>query len=305
MKFTLKKPAITLLLLLYAFTQSHSQKIESLKQDIEQIINSKNAVVGVAIAGTQVKDTLRINGQKHFPMQSVFKFPIALKMLAEIDQGNFSLDQEIKIKKSELLPGLWSPLREKYPEGGAFTIAELIKYTVALSDNVGCDALLRLLGKPEAVEDYFHDLGFMDFAVKINEETMQNNWDKQFLNWTTPIEANAFLNAFYENKTNLLSEASHDFIWKVMESTRTGKKRLRGQLPKETVVAHKTGWSGKHKDTGVTAAANDIGIVFLPNGKYFIISVFVSESTESTATNEKIIADISKAAWDYFMNPKS
>ncbi|MEL6485034.1 MAG: serine hydrolase, partial [Bacteroidota bacterium] len=166
------------------------------------------------------------------------------------------------------------------------------------------DALLRLLVKPEAVEDYFHDLGFMDFAVKINEETMQNNWDKQFLNWTTPKEANAFLKAFYENKTNLLSEASHDFIWNVMASTQTGKKRLRGQLPKETVVAHKTGWSGKHKKTGVTAAANDIGIVSLPNGKYFTISVFVSESTESTETNEKIISDICKVAWDYFTKSK-
>ncbi|MEM8763751.1 MAG: class A beta-lactamase, subclass A2 [Bacteroidota bacterium] len=300
-----KNTTITLLLLLYAFTQSHSQKIESLKQEIEHIISSKKAVVGVAITGIQAKDTLSIHGDKHFPMQSVFKFPIALKMLSEIDKDKFSLDQKIALKKSQLLPGLWSPLREKYPEGGSFTIAELIKYTVALSDNVGCDALLRLLGKPEAVEDYFHVLGFQDFAVKINEETMQNNWDMQFLNWTTPTEANAFLKAFYENKTGLLSKENHDFIWKVMESTRTGKKRLRGQLPKETIVAHKTGWSGKHKETGITAAANDIGIVFLPNGKYFTISVFVSESAESTETNERIISDICKAAWDYFITLKS
>ncbi|MEL7268992.1 MAG: class A beta-lactamase, subclass A2 [Bacteroidota bacterium] len=300
-----KKTTITLLLFLSVLTQTHSQKIETLKQQIEHIVNSKNAVVGVAITGNQAKDTLSINGQEHFPMQSVFKFPIALKILSEIDKGKFSLDQKINIKKSELLPGLWSPLREKHPEGGFFTIAELIKYTVALSDNAGCDALLRLLGKPEAVEDYFHGLGFQDFAVKINEETMQNNWDMQFLNWTTPTEANAFLNAFYENKTGLLSQENHDFIWEVMKSTRTGKKRLRGQLPKETVVAHKTGWSGKHKKTGVTAAANDIGIVFLPNENYFTISVFVSESTESTETNEKIIADICKAAWDYFTKSKS
>ncbi|MEO1548198.1 MAG: class A beta-lactamase, subclass A2 [Bacteroidota bacterium] len=300
-----KKTTITLLLFLSVLTQTHSQKIETLKQQIEHIVNSKKAAVGVAITGMQAKDTLSIHGHKHFPMQSVFKFPIALKMLSEIDKGKFSLDQKIDIKKSQLLPGLWSPLREKHPEGGVFTVAELIKYTVALSDNVGCDALLRLLGKPEAVEDYFHGLGFQDFAVKINEETMQNNWDMQFLNWTTPTEANLFLNAFYENKTGLLSEENHDFIWEVMKSTRTGKKRLRGQLPKETVVAHKTGWSGKHKKTGVTAAANDIGIVFLLNENYFTISVFVSESTESTETNEKIIADICKAAWDYFTKSKS
>ncbi len=189
-KSTLKKTLLTLLALLTFFTQGHSQEIESLRQKIEHIIHSKEAIVGVAIHGMEVKDTLSINGQKHFPMQSIFKFPIALTILSEIDKGNFTLDQKIDIKKSELLPGLWSPIRKKYPEGGTLTVAEIIEYTVALSDNVGCDVLLRLLGKPKAVEDYFLNLGFKDFAVKINEETMQNNWDMQFLNWTTPIEAN-------------------------------------------------------------------------------------------------------------------
>ncbi|WP_370540754.1 MULTISPECIES: class A beta-lactamase, subclass A2 [unclassified Aquimarina] len=297
-----KKRPITFLIFLIIFTQGYSQKIETLKQKIEDIINSKNAVVGVAINGMETKDTLSINGQRHFPMQSVFKFPIALTILSEIDKGNLSLEQKIDIKKSELLPGLWSPIRKKYPEGGTLTVAEIIKYTVALSDNVGCDVLLKLLGKPQTVENYFSNLGFKDFSVKINEETMQNNWDLQFLNWTTPKEANKILETFYTNSNGLLSKESHEFVWSVMKGTKTGKNRLRGQLPKETIVAHKTGWSGAHKETGITAAVNNIGIVFLPNGKYFIISVFITESTENFETNEKMISDISKATWDYFIN---
>jgi len=257
--------------------------------------------VGVAIHGMDDKDTLSINGQEHFPMQSVFKFPIALKVLSEIDKGNFSLEQKIEIKKNELLPGLWSPIREKYPEGATLTLAEIMKYTVALSDNVGCDVLLRLMGGPQAIENHFSQLGFKDFAVKINEETMQNNWDQQFLNWTTPQETNRILKTFYKNSNSLLTKESHQFVWDVMKGTKTGKNRLKGQLPKETVVAHKTGWSGAHKETGITAAVNDIGLVFLPNGKYFAISVFVTESSENFKTNEKIIADITKVAWDYFV----
>lgn len=38
----------------------------------------------------------------------------------------------------------------------------------------------------------------------------------------------------------------------------------------------------------------------LPNGEHFIISVFVSESKEDIDTNEKIIADIAKAAYDFY-----
>lgn len=53
---------------------------------------------------------------------------------------------------------------------------------------------------------------------------------------------------------------------------------------------------------GVTAAVNDIGIVTLPNGEHFAISVFVSNSKENNETNEKIISDISRITWDYFVN---
>lgn len=296
-----KKTFIVFFLFIIVFSKSYSQEIEVLRQRIDSIINTKNAIVGVAINGIKTNDTLSIHGQRHYPMQSVFKFPIALTILSEVDKGNFSLDQKIDIKKSELLPGLWSPIREKYPAGASLTLAEIIEYTVALSDNAGCDILLRLLGKLQTVENYFSGLGFKEIAVQINEETMQNNWDLQFLNWTTPKEANRILTTFYENKNGLLSRDSYDFIWNIMKATKTGKNRLRGQLPEETIVAHKTGWSGKHQETGITAAVNNIGIVFLPNGKHFVISVFVTESKEDYNTNEKIISDISKVTWDYFV----
>ena len=85
-----------------------------------------------------------------------------------------------------------------------------------------------------------------------------------------------------------------------MIETSTGKNRIKGQLPEGTIVAHKTGSSGTNEE-GITAAANDMGIVTLPDGKHFAISVFVTNSKENDKTNEKIISDISKAAWDYFI----
>ena len=84
-----------------------------------------------------------------------------------------------------------------------------------------------------------------------------------------------------------------------MKETKTGEHRLKGQLAKNTIVAHKTGSSGANKE-GLTAAINDIGIVFLSNGKHFFISVFVTNSKENAETNEKIIAEIAKVTWDYF-----
>ena len=288
------------LLFLFVSCQASAQTIDLLKQQIQQIISTKNANIGVSISGYNREGTLSINGDRHFPMQSVFKFHIALAMLSEIDKGKFSLNQEIKIEQKDLLPNLYSPIREKYPQGANLTISEILEYTVSKSDNVGCDVLLRLLGGPQIVEDYFVKNEIKDISIKINEEVMQNNWDLQFQNWTTPKAANEVLAVFYYNDKKLLSTKSHDFIWKVMKQTETGKDRLKGQLPKGTLVAHKTGWSGTNK-AGITAAVNDIGIIFLPNGRHFFISVFVSNSKEDAITNEKVIADIAKVTWDYFI----
>lgn len=290
-----------LLFLMLASCQPQPSKTDLLRNEIEQVVSDKQAVVGVSIIGNSGKDTLSLNGDRPFPMQSVFKLHIALAVLSEVDNGNLTLDQVIEIGKDDLLPEhIWSPLRDEYPEGGRFTIEQLIQHSVAQSDNTACDVLIRLVGTPETVETYIKERGIDDIQIAFNEEDMQAKWENMFQNWTTPKAASETLKLFYENKNNLLSKSSYDFFWKTNQETTTGKNRIRGQLPAETIVAHKTGWSGTNKETGITGAVNDVGVVLLPHGEYVIISVFVSESKENFDTNEKIIADIAKATYDFY-----
>jgi len=291
---------IIAVILLYFFTSPVFAQTDSLRDRIEQIISTKKAEVGVSILGIENKDTLNINNSKHFPLQSVFKFHIALAVLKEVDKGKLSLNQKIYIQKSDLLPDTWSPLREKYLGGNVkVPLSEILKYTVSESDNNGCDILLRLMGGTKVVNDYIHKIGIKDVAIRANEEEMHQEWNVQFTNWTTPLAASQLLKIFYERKD--LSKKSFDFLWKIMLETSTGKTRIKGQLPEGTLVAHKTGTSGINEQ-GITGAINDIGIVILPNGKHFAISVFVSNSSENTETNEKIIAEISKLTWDYYID---
>ena len=193
------------------FTFHSFAQIDSLKNKIEQIVKTKDAVVGVSIRGIESKDSLNINGEMHFPMQSVFKFHIALAVLDQVDQGKLTLNQEIFISKKELLPNTWSPIRDKYLDGNIkLTLAEIIKYTVAISDNNGCDILLKLIGGPGKVEKYIHKLDIQDISIIYNEEEMHKNWDAQFSNWTTPKAATDLLIIFYTK--NVLSDSSFNFL---------------------------------------------------------------------------------------------
>ncbi|TCK80686.1 beta-lactamase class A/beta-lactamase class A VEB [Albibacterium bauzanense] len=271
-----------------------------LRQQIEQILISKKATVGVAVFGFEKGDTLSVNNQIHYPLQSVFKFHIALAVLDKVDKGELSLNQKILIKKSDLLPDTWSPIRDDYPNGNVqLTIAKILEYTIAQSDNNGCDILLRLIGGAEVVNNYIHKIGVKDFSIQVNEEDMHREWNIQFLNWTTPTSTIDVLRKF--NTGNILSKESYDFLWNTMVETKTGEKRIKGKLPTGTVVAHKTGTSGTNEE-GITAAINDVGIVVLPTGEKVAISVLVSNSKESQEVNEEIIADVSKLVWDWFLN---
>jgi beta-lactamase class A len=290
------------LLVLLTCCQVIAQSPAALKQKIERLVATKQATVGVCIAGIEDDDFVGINADQHFPMQSVFKFPISLTVLHEADEGKFSLNQLIWIKKSDLSRATWSPLARKYPGGNVkLPLADILQFTVAKSDNNGCDILLRLIGGTRVVNNYMHQLGIKDISVVATEAEMHKDWDIQFSNWITPEAATKLLKLFYNKK--ILSPATHDFLWKVMVSTTTGADRIKGQLPAGTAVAHKTGSSGTNSE-GITAAANDIGIVTLPDGRHFAISVFVTQSKENDKENSAIIAGIAKLAWDYYVNKK-
>ncbi|MEC5156145.1 class A beta-lactamase, subclass A2 [Chryseobacterium sp. MP_3.2] len=283
------------IILLSVFT--FGQNFYGLKKDVKNIIKDKNATVAVSVLDFESGKSFNINGNKKLPMLSVFKFHIALKVLNEVDQGKFSLDQKILIKKSDLLENTWSPIREKYPEGNIeIPLSELLKYAVAQSDNNGCDILLRLLGGPSIVQKFMNENGIEDVNIIYNEEKMHEGYEFHYGNWTTTNSANFLLKKFHDKK--LISKGSTDFLMNTLLGTTTGATKLVAQLPKGIPVAHKTGSSGKN-EKGLTIAENDIGIVTLPNGKKYAISVFVSNSMETEKTNTKMIADISRLVFNF------
>jgi beta-lactamase class A len=274
---------------------------DSLRTQIELIVAQVHATIGVAVAGIETGDTLTINGDGRFPMQSVFKFPLALALLDQVDKGQFTRKQKIHVRKVDLLPRTWSPLRDKYPQGDVdVSLEELITYTVSQSDNNGCDIIFRLLGGPKKVDGFIHGLGVADIAIVANEEAMHKDDQVQYRNWSSPKAMAQLLKRLFLKE--VLSQESTEFLWNLMVNTSTGPKRIKGLLPKGTVVGHKTGSSGTD-DNGLTAATNDAGIITLPNGNHIVLVVFVSRSKDGENACEDAIARIAKLVWDAYAKP--
>ena len=274
---------------------------EVLRNTIRKIVQDKDATVGVALI-VEGKDTLTFNNSFHYPTQSVYKFHLALAVLDYLDKNKLTLHHPIDVKKSDLLPKTHSPLRDAYPDGEmSLSVADILKYTISQSDNNGCDILFHFIGGANVVDRYIRNLGLSEFAIVATEAEMHGAWEVQYTNWSTPYTATQVLEKF--RTQNILPPAFHDFLWNTMVETTTGANKIKALLPEGTIVAHKTGSSYRNAQ-GLNAAENDLAIIRLPDGRYYSLAIFVADSMEDFETNCGIIAEISKAVYDYLVAEK-
>ena len=155
-------------------------------------------------------------------------------------------------------------------------------------------ALFRFLGGTEAVDRYIAGLGIGETVIVADEEMMHRHTDNQYLNRTTPLAAVRLLERF--RRGELLSAAYGDFLLETMFATETGPDKLRGLLPADVAVAHKTG-SSDRDGRGVKIADNDLGYVELPDGSGYAICVYVAETALSDRETAALIAEISRLVW--------
>ena len=269
-----------------------------LRNQIERIASVAKGRVGVAAEVLETRESVSLNLHEQFPMQSVYKLPIAMAVLAQVDNGKLNLEQQVRVEPADFVRiGQHSPIRDKNPKGVELSLRELLRFAVSESDGTASDVLLALVGV-EAVSKYLNDLGVNEIVVANSEKEIGRDWETQYRNWASPHGSVQLLRRLHERRG--VSEQSQQLLYKFMTETPTGPQRLKGLLPKTAVVAHKTGTSGASK--GVFAATNDIGLVTLPNGRHLAIAVFVSDSPADLVTREQVIAQIAKAVWDKWSN---
>jgi beta-lactamase class A len=258
-----------------------------------------HGVAGVMAIDLNSGRTFALRADERFPMGSVYKFPIALAVLREVDRGTLKLDTRYTIAVSDFSAGA-SPIRDR-ANGKPITVTlrELVRAMLGASDNTACDFLLKVV-PPDAVTKYLRDVGVNDIDVNRSEKEIARDihaapdgvarYAKDRRDSATPRALATLLQRFARGEDGL-SRASHDFALQTMIATPTSSKRIKGLLPKNVVVAHKTGT--------MPGTLNDAGIVTSADGKLrFAIAILTKESADSVKAREQIIAEITRAVWN-------
>lgn len=269
------------------------------KPNLAKIAAAADGKVGMAALVLETNESLALNAYEKFPMQSVYKVPIAMTVLRDVDRNRLKLGASFRVHQRDLVPAAaHSPMRDAHPQGDFdITLRELLRLAIAESDGSASDLLLEIAGGPAAVNSFLNSVGVNGMNVETTERAMAlGDETVQYRNWATPNGAIQVLRALVEVKG--LSKASRELILGDMAASTPGAKRIKGELPPGTPVAHKTGTSATKG--GMTRATNDIGIIQLASGRHLLVAVFVSDSRATESVREATIAKLARAAYDYF-----
>lgn len=251
--------------------------------------------VGVACSLPGSALNCDLHAAEPFPMQSVYKLPISMAMLHAIEQGRFTLTQNLRFLPSDLIaPDQYSPLRDAHPHANVdVPVQDLIHGALVDSDGVASDILMRSLGGPAAVNAYIRSVGITGIEIRDTEQSLGRQVALENRNTAEPRAMVALLRLLADHSP--LSPEHTQLILGWMSSTHTGDRRLKALLPPGTVVADKTGTSGTARK--FTNATNDVGLITLPDGRRLAVAVFVADSAAPANVREQVIAQIGQAIY--------
>ncbi|GAA4449324.1 CepA family extended-spectrum class A beta-lactamase [Rurimicrobium arvi] len=261
-------------------------------------IDSIGSNMKLALYATELEtgESISVNGDTAMPMQSTFKFPLALAVLHQCEVQNIRLDTSIQIYATDLIENTWSPMRDSLgTKSFRLPLKDLLYFVTACSDNIACDVLFRFCGGPDQVDSFIAEKGFPDIEIRNTEAELHEVWQRQYKNSTSPHAMSELLLAFYKNK--VVNKEHTDYLLDLMLHNKTGDARIRAGVPEGTPVADKTGTC--YPDNG-PGTVNDIAIVTLPNGNHLALSVYITDAHVDVDHGQAAIANATRLVYRYF-----
>jgi beta-lactamase class A len=307
--------------------------LDRLHAQITRAAAGARGAVGIGIKHLESGVEIYVNGDEPYPMASTFKLPVLVELYAKAKAGQLNWDEVVDIGPLDqhLGSGEISVLFDL--PGAKLSLHNLANMMMLISDNSAADMCLAKAGTADVnarlaalgikgirvdrpCQELILDHGGQDTAklkdLPLKElqaarrpqqpqeqpqRTDEARWadDDRYAadsrDQATPRAFVALLDKIWRGE--VVDRASSDAILETMKRCTTGAGRIKGLLPRGTVVAHKTGSMG--------GVFDDVGIIYLPdNAGHVAIAVLSKSARAVSADAEKAIAEIARYAYDYF-----
>jgi beta-lactamase class A len=283
------------LVLPFNLPAQHDTAMQNLKQKIMDELSQQKGTFAVAFKDISTKKELLINEKEVYHAASTMKTPVMIEVFRQAAKKKFSMNDSITLKNefrsivdssSFALDSADDSEFELYKHlGEKRSIYDLVYQMIIVSSNFATNLIIEKVDAKNVTKT-MRSYGAKDIQVLRGVED-QKAYDKGLNNTTTAYDLMLIFEKIAKGKAvNKKScEAMIDILLDQKFNT-----IIPAQLPTDVKVAHKTGF--------ITGIHHDSGIVFLPDGRKYVL-VLMSKNVQEEEKAVKAMAIVSGMIYQY------
>lgn len=254
-------------------------KVETLTQKYPKL------QAGVFLMDVDDNSYVDTQGDQAFSAASTIKVPILVAFFQDVDAGKIRLDEILTLDQKAKTSG--SGMLQYRPLGTKLSALETATLMIIISDNTATNMLVNRLGGMESLNARFREWGLTQTAIHNILPDLEGT------NTTSPKDLATLMVQVHQG--HLISMKSRDRMLEIMQKTKN-RSLLPSGLGKDALIAHKTG------DIGTSLG--DVGLVDLPNGKRYALSVIVKRPHNDPQARI-LIQEVSRTVYNHLLYGKS
>jgi len=294
------KHLTSILVIILAITScSKKQSPEELKKHITEVLAEQPGVFGIAFKDLTTGEEILINEHELFHAASTMKTPVMVEVYKQAAEGKFSLKDSILIKNEfisifdgstfSISPAVDSDTLLYKEIGKKRTVYSLMYDMIIVSSNLATNLIIELVDARN-VTNTLRSIGANDIRVLRGVEDTKA-FDAGMNNQVTAYDLMLLFEKI--DKEELVNAEASMAMMDILLNQQFNDI-IPAHLPAKVKVAHKTGW--------ITGVHHDSGIVFLPDGRKYVL-IILSKELKNEKEGVKTLASVSKMIYDYVTAP--
>ena len=269
--------------------------MQKLERRVENKLQQTEGDFAVAFKDLTTGEQLLIKANESFHAASTMKTPVMIEVYRQANADIFSLQDSLVIKNQfrSIVDGSIFSLdpnadseRELYKEEGKKqTIYALMYKMIILSSNLATNTIIEKVDAKN-VTATMRTLGAQQIQVLRGVED-QKAFDKGLNNTTTAYDLMVIFEKIARGLT-VNQKASQEMVKILLDQQ--FNEIIPAKLPKFVKVAHKTG--------SITGVHHDTGIIFLPDGRKYVL-ILLSKNVKDELAGTRAMANVSKEIYKY------
>lgn len=268
------------------------------KEILDEFVKQPTGTFAVAFKNLSTGEIFLMNAHESFHAASTMKTAILIETFKQAAEHKFSLDDSILVKnsfKSIVDSSLFSLDSSDDSEKDLYTrigtklpVRDLLYRMITESSNLATDLIVDLVGAENANRT-MHELGATDIKVLRGVE------DNKAYNLGLNNRVTAYdLMVIFDHIANgtVVNKKACDAMIQILMHQHF-REKIPALLPADVKTATKSG--------SIDKISHDSGIVFLPDGRKYVI-VLLSSGIENEKSADETLARVSKVIYDHVAN---